>query len=55
MASSLVAAAEFASGPEVGSPIPEIRTLDQHGRERTFADLRGPDGLLLLFYRTVDW
>jgi hypothetical protein len=49
------ARAEIATGPEVGERIPDIRTLDQYGKIRTFEDLRGPEGLLVLFYRTADW
>ncbi len=49
------ARAEIATGPEVGTRIPDILTLDQHGRMRSFEDLRGPEGLLLLFHRTADW
>jgi hypothetical protein len=49
------ARAEIATGPEVGETIPDIRTYDQHGKMRTFEDLRGPEGLLVLFYRTADW
>lgn len=49
------ALAEIASGPEVGETIPAISAYDQHGRKRTFDDLRGPEGLLVLFYRTADW
>ena len=43
------------TGPDPGRPVPDFSAPDQAGRIRTFADLSGPDGLLLLFYRTVDW
>ncbi len=43
------------TGPEVGSQIPDFQVRDQEGRERTFAELSGPDGLLLLFHRSADW
>ncbi len=49
------AQAENATGPEVGTKIPDIGTYDQHGKVRTFEDLRGSEGLLVLFYRTADW
>lgn len=49
------ARAEIATGPEVGTKIPDITCPDQDGRVRTFDDLRGPEGLLVLFYRTADW
>jgi hypothetical protein len=49
------ARAEIATGPEIGTKIPDISTYDQHGKMRTFEDLSGPQGLLILFYRTADW
>jgi hypothetical protein len=45
----------FSPGPGVGERIPAFRLPDQHGKNHTFKDLTGPDGLLLLFYRTADW
>ena len=45
----------IATGPEVGEKIPEFQTRDQSGRMRRFEDLRGSEGLLLLFHRTADW
>jgi hypothetical protein len=45
----------LATGPEVGSPIPDFTAQDQYGKTRTFEDLSGPEGLLLLFHRTADW
>ncbi len=50
-----LAGAAIHTGPEVGAKIPSFEVRDQHGEVRTFADLRGPEGLLLLFYRTADW
>ena len=49
------ARAEIATGPKVGTKIPDIQAYDQHGKLRTFEDLCGPEGLLVLFYRTADW
>lgn len=43
------------TGPEVGAPIPKFEIPDQNGKLRTFDDLRGPGGLLLLFHRSADW
>jgi hypothetical protein len=53
--STPAAQAEIATGPEVGTKIPDIQTLDQHGKIRSFEDLSGSEGLLILFYRTADW
>ncbi len=43
------------TGPEVGEKIPAFEVHDQTGQPRTFEDLKGPEGLLLLFHRTADW
>ncbi len=43
------------TGPAVGSPIPAVEALDQSGRKQTFDTLRGPNGAVLLFYRSADW
>lgn len=43
------------TGPEVGAFIPEFEIRDQNGQMRSFEDLRGPKGLLLLFHRSADW
>jgi hypothetical protein len=42
-------------GPAVGEAIPRFEARDQAGRLRTFDDLRGPNGLVLLFFRSADW
>jgi hypothetical protein len=40
---------------DVGEKIPSFEAVDQSGRRQTFESLRGPNGLLLLFYRSADW
>ena len=51
---ALSAAAPF--GPRVGTKGPPIPPLaDQDGRLRRVADLAGPSGLVLMFYRSVGW
>jgi len=42
-------------GPAVGAAIPRFEARDQTGRLRTFEDLKGPNGLVLLFFRSADW
>src|SRR3974377_1607905 len=43
-------------GPPSGSVAPDIGTrLDQNGKPRTFADLMGQNGLVLMFFRSADW
>lgn len=46
---------EALPGPEVGAEAPAFEARDHTGATRTFADLTGPDGLLLLFFRSADW
>lgn len=43
------------TGPEVGQQIPEFGLLDQFGRKQTFEAIRGPQGALIVFYRSADW
>jgi len=43
------------TGPAVGAQIPDFTGRDQNGKLQTFATLRGPNGLVLLFVRTADW
>ncbi len=45
----------ISTGPEIGASIPAIQASDQWGKTREFEDLSGPEGLLLLLFRTVDW
>jgi hypothetical protein len=42
-------------GPAVGQPIPAFTARDQHGRAQTFDSLKGPNGLVIVFYRSADW
>jgi peroxiredoxin len=63
LALTLVAAASVSSGssaedlgPPVGTRAPDIGTrLDQDGKPRTFADLTGQHGLVLMFNRSAGW
>jgi hypothetical protein len=42
-------------GPEVGAALPAFEAPDQDGKTRSFETLRGPNGLLLNFNRSVVW
>ena len=42
-------------GPGLGEAIPRFEAQDQAGRLRTFDDLKGPNGLMLVFVRSADW
>jgi hypothetical protein len=42
-------------GPAVGEKVPPFDAVDQNGQHRDLASLRGPRGLVLLFFRSADW
>ena len=43
------------AGPDVGAQAPSFQATDQSGKNRSFDDLSGENGLLLLFFRSADW
>ena len=47
--------ANATTGPEVGEKIPTFMGIDQYGRTRSFSDIKGPKGALILFHRSADW
>jgi len=52
-----LADAEYVSawGPGVGTQAPLLAANDQAGKPRTLDTLTGPNGLLFVFNRSVDW
>jgi hypothetical protein len=42
-------------GPGVGSRIPDFSAPDQHGVVQNLETLKGPKGLMLVFFRSADW
>ena len=42
-------------GPVVGQTLPAFEVKDSKGVTRTFASLKGPNGLVLVFFRSADW
>lgn len=38
-----------------GTALPDFELRDQSGQNRTFSDLRGPKGAMVVFYRSADW
>lgn len=42
-------------GPQVGSRVPSFTLSDQTGRMRTLDSLMGPNGAILVFFRSADW
>ena len=39
----------------VGAPLPAFEAADQSGIVHTFQDLKGPNGLVLVVFRSADW
>jgi hypothetical protein len=44
-----------ALGPKVGERVPEFSLPDQHGTVRSLRSTLGPNGAVLVFYRSADW
>jgi hypothetical protein len=42
-------------GPQVGAPVPDFSLPDQHGATRSLKSLMGPNGAILVFFRSADW
>lgn len=42
-------------GPAVGEPLPTFALADQAGVVHDFESLRGPRGLVLVFFQSADW
>lgn len=42
-------------GPKLGEQLPAFSAIDQAGRQRDLASLMGPNGLVLVFFRSADW
>jgi cytochrome oxidase Cu insertion factor (SCO1/SenC/PrrC family) len=49
--------ADHAKGPgvKIGETIPAFSLPDQNGKQQSLASLRGPKGLMLVFFRSADW
>jgi len=45
----------WTTGPAVGEVIPEFAGKDQNGIRKTFDDIKGPNGALIIFHRSADW
>ncbi len=42
-------------GPAKGEKLPAFEATDSNGVRRTFESLKGPAGLVLVFFRSADW
>ena len=49
----MILAADY--GPPAGSPMPQFDALDQNGARHTLKDILGPNGAVLVFFRSADW
>ncbi|MEM6999759.1 MAG: hypothetical protein AAF529_03165 [Pseudomonadota bacterium] len=51
------AESEYAAawGPSVGADVPMLSALDQNEKPQTLETLKGSNGLLFVFNRSVDW
>lgn len=47
--------AQSLKGLHPGAKAPDIHLKDERGRQQSLATLSGPNGLLLLFFRSADW
>ena len=49
-------AVEVASlGPQVGEQVPGFSLPDQSGHVHSLDSIMGPNGVMLVFYRSADW
>lgn len=44
-----------ALGPQVGERVPDFTLVDQTGATRTLQSILGPNGALLVFFRSAEW
>ena len=42
-------------GPQVGERVPDFSLVDQTGANRTLQSILGPNGALLVFFRSAEW
>jgi hypothetical protein len=44
-----------ALGPQVGERVPDFALVDQSSTSRTLQSILGPNGALLVFFRSAEW
>ncbi|HEY7170601.1 MAG TPA: hypothetical protein VH417_07135 [Vicinamibacterales bacterium] len=42
-------------GPQVGERVPDFSLSDQNGKSWTLQSIMGPNGAMLVFFRSADW
>lgn len=55
LGATLILAAQEMPGVPAGKSAPPFRARDQFAKEQTLSSLMGPNGLVLLFFRSADW
>ena len=55
MTTAAAALAASQTGPPLGTQVPDFQAVDQTGASRSLASILGPQGALLVFYRSADW
>jgi hypothetical protein len=43
------------TGPEIGHTVPAFSAQDQDGKTQTLKSIMGPNGAMLVFFRSADW
>lgn len=46
---------EMITGPAVGETIPDFKGVNQKGELKSFDDIKGPNGAMIMFHRSADW
>ncbi len=44
-----------ALGPQVGAVVPALAGVDQFNRPQTLESVSGPEGAMVVFFRSADW
>jgi hypothetical protein len=56
LASTISAQPDIATlGPQVGSRVPDFVGQDQFDRRQSLASVLGPQGAMIVFFRSADW
>ena len=42
-------------GPQIGERVPEFSLPDQNGQIHDMDSIMGPNGVMLVFFRSADW
>jgi hypothetical protein len=42
-------------GPKVGDGLPDFSLRNQHGEVRSLKSVLGPNGAIIVFFRSADW